>query len=162
MLRTELPSSAIAMPSRLSKNQMLLRVAWATPPALRTFQLTPPSVLSQALPNTSARTKRWALNGRKPVSPVTPSGRVRPAGAPLSRCCTVSPLTAMTVVGSASRKVKKLPLLGDCTVCHEAPPSAVRRSVRRVTKVVGSEGSNPDSKPMTSACRASTNSMSSE
>src|SRR5580765_680956 len=118
LLRTELPSSAVAMPSRLSKNQMLLRVAWAPPPALRRFQLAPPSVLSQALPNPSARTKRWALKGRKPVSPVTPSGRGTACQvAPLSWVrCTVSPLTAMTVAGSARRKVKKLPLLGDCTV----------------------------------------------
>ncbi len=68
-----LPSSAIAMPSRLSKNQMLLSVAWATPPALRRFQLAPPSVLSQALPRASATTKRWALNGRKPLRTWTPA-----------------------------------------------------------------------------------------
>ena len=164
-VRTDVPSSAIARPSRLSKNQMLLKVASATPPALRRFQLAPPSMLSQVLPNSSARTKRSALNARKPLRIWTPGGLGTAVHvAPLSWVrSTALSLTAMTVVGSARRNVSMPPLAGGCTTCHAAPPSAVRLRVRRVMKLVGSEGSRrPDSKPIASACMASTNSMSSE
>ena len=65
LVRTELPSSAIAMPSRLSKNQMLLRVAWATPPALRRFQVAPPSVLSQVRPLNSREDEALRAEGTK-------------------------------------------------------------------------------------------------
>ena len=152
--------------SRLSKNQTLLRVAWATPPALRALPAGAAVGAQPGLAELVGEDEALRAEGAKAAQDLDAERQRHrlPGGAVVlgAQHGGVADRDDRGRIGEAEGEAWP-PLVGGCTTCHEAPPSAVRLSVRRVMKLVGSAGSTlPDSKPITSACMASTNSMSSE